>query len=203
MLGVADMVMAARLPIRLRLLIPAVENAVAGNAFRPGDVITSRKGLKIEIGNTDAEGRVILADALAEAVVDKPALLIDAATLTGAARTALGPELPAVFTDDESLAADVIRAASDTFDPLWRLPLWAPYRKMIDSKVADINNAGESSFAGAVTAALFLKDFVGEGVPWLHIDTYAWNPADRPGRPQGGEALALRAIYQLIRSRFA
>ncbi len=202
LIGVADMVMAAKLPVRLRLLIPAVENAVAGNAFRPGDVIPSRKGLRIEIGNTDAEGRVILADALTEASSESPALLIDAATLTGAARTALGPELPAVFTNDDALAADMARASAATFDPTWRLPLWAPYRKMIDAKTGDINNAGESPFAGAITAALFLKDFVGDGIPWMHIDTYAWNAADRPGRPQGGEALGSRAIFELIRARF-
>jgi leucyl aminopeptidase len=202
LLGVADMIMAARLKVRLRLLVPAVENAISGNAFRPGDVVPSRKGLKIEIGNTDAEGRVILADALAEASLEKPALLIDAATLTGAARTALGPELPAVFSDDDQLAADLAAAAARTFDPIWRLPLWAPYRKMIDAKVGDINNAGESPFAGAITAALFLKEFVGADIPWLHIDTYAWNATDRPGRPQGGEALGQRALYELIASRF-
>lgn len=202
MLGVADMIMAAKLKVRLRLLIPAVENAIAGNAFRPGDVLPTRKGLKIEVGNTDAEGRVILADALTEASTESPKLLIDAATLTGAARSALGPELPAVFTDDETLAVDMARASAATFDPTWRLPLWAPYRKMIDSKVADINNAGESSFAGAITAALFLKDFVADGIPWLHVDTYAWNATDRPGRPQGGEALAQRALFDVIRTRF-
>ncbi|MDX2224380.1 MAG: leucyl aminopeptidase family protein [Rhodospirillaceae bacterium] len=201
-LALADMIMAAGLPVRLRLLIPAVENAVSGNAFRPGDVLASRKGHKVEIGNTDAEGRLILADALTEAAAEVPALLIDCATLTGAARTALGPELPALFTDDDALAADIAAAAVRSLDPVWRLPLWAPYRKMIDSKVADINNAGESPFAGAITAALFLKDFVGEGVPWAHVDTYAWNAADRPGRPQGGEALALRALYEVVKTRF-
>ncbi|MDX2144787.1 MAG: leucyl aminopeptidase family protein [Rhodospirillaceae bacterium] len=203
LLGLAQMIMAAKLPVRLRLLVPAVENAVAGNAFRPGDVLASRKGLNIEIGNTDAEGRLILADALAEAVTEKPTLLIDAATLTGAARTALGPELPALFTDDEALASDLMAASRATFDPLWRLPLWAPYRKMIDSKVADINNAGESPFAGAITAALFLKDFVGEGVAWAHLDVFAWNPADKPGRPQGGEAMTQRALFGMIAKRFA
>jgi leucyl aminopeptidase len=183
-------------------MIPAVENAIAGNAFRPGDVLTSRQGLMVEIGNTDAEGRLILADALTEAASEKPALLIDCATLTGAARVALGPELPAVFTDDDALAADLSEAARVTYDPVWRLPLWAPYRKMIDSKVADMNNAGEGGFAGAITAALFLKEFAGADSPWLHVDLYAWNASERPGRPQGGEALAQRALYQLIAKRF-
>ena len=201
-LGLAHMIMSAKLPVRLRVLIPAVENAVAGNAFRPGDVLTSRQGLTVEIGNTDAEGRLVLADALSEAVAEKPALLIDCATLTGAARTALGPDLPALFTDDEALAADLLQASRVTHDPLWRLPLWKPYRKMIDSKIADINNAGDSPFAGAITAALFLKEFVAADVPWVHVDLFAWNPADRPGRPQGGEALAQRAMYQLIADRY-
>jgi leucyl aminopeptidase len=201
-LGLADMIMDARLPVRLRVFIPAVENAVAGNAFRPGDVLTSRHGLTVEIGNTDAEGRLILADALSEAAAEHPELLIDCATLTGAARTALGPELPAMFTDNESLAADLISASQATYDPLWRLPLWAPYRKMIDSKIADMNNAGDSPFAGAITAALFLKEFVDAGVPWTHIDLFAWNATDRPGRPQGGEALTQRALYELIVRRF-
>jgi leucyl aminopeptidase len=201
-LGLAHMIMDAALPVRLRVLVPAVENAVAGNAFRPGDVLASRQGLTVEIGNTDAEGRLVLADALTEASAEKPALLIDCATLTGAARTALGPELPALFTDDDALAADLAAAAQATHDPLWRLPLWAPYRKMIDSKIADINNAGDSPFAGAITAGLFLKEFVGPGVPWAHLDLFAWNPADRPGRPQGGEALAQRALYDLIARRF-
>jgi leucyl aminopeptidase len=202
-LGLADMIMEAKLPVRLRVMIPAVENAVSGNAFRPGDVLTSRKGMMVEIGNTDAEGRLVLADALADAVDEKPALLIDCATLTGAARTALGPDLPALFTDDDRLADDMLAASRAAFDPMWRLPLWAPYRKMIDSKIADINNAGDSPFAGAITAALFLKEFVGGDVPWIHLDLYAWNPSERPGRPQGGEALAQRALYHLIAGRFS
>ena len=205
-LGLAQMIMAARLPVRLRVLIPAVENAVAGNAFRPGDVLKTRKGITVEIGNTDAEGRLVLGDALTEALSEAPALLVDFATLTGAARTALGPELPALFCDDEALARDLLAASEATFDPLWRLPLWAPYRKMLDSKVADINNAGDSPFAGAITAALFLKEFAkpkdGASVPWAHIDLYAWNPSERAGRPAGGEALAQRAAFELIRSRF-
>jgi leucyl aminopeptidase len=205
-LGLAHMIMAAKLPLRLRVLVPAVENAVAGNAFRPGDVLKTRKGISVEIGNTDAEGRLVLADALAEASAENPALLIDCATLTGACRTALGPDVPGLFVDDEALAADVLAAAKAAYDPLWRLPLYAPYRKMLDSKVADINNAGDSPFAGAITAGLFLKEFVGapggNSIPWLHIDTYGWNPSDRPGRPAGGEALGQRARFGLIRKRF-
>jgi leucyl aminopeptidase len=165
-------------------------------------VLTSRQGLTVEIGNTDAEGRLVLADALSEAAAEKPDLLIDCATLTGAARTALGPDLPAMFTDDDALAADLAVSARNAHDPLWRLPLWAPYRKMIDSKVADINNAGDSPFAGAITAALFLKEFVMGHVPWAHFDLFAWNPSERPGRPQGGEALGMRAMYDLIARRF-
>ena len=205
-LGLAHMIMSAKLPVRLRVLIPAVENAVSGNAFRPGDVLSTRKGTTVEIGNTDAEGRLVLGDALTEAVGENPALLIDCATLTGAARTALGPELPAMFTDDEELASDLAQASRTAADPLWRLPLWKPYRKMIDSKVADINNAGDSPFAGAITAALFLKEFVtpkeGTSPPWVHIDSYAWNSGERPGRPAGGEALAQRALFAVIAARF-
>lgn len=202
-LGLAQMIMAAKLPVRLRVLVPAVENAVSGNAFRPGDVLKTRKGISVEIGNTDAEGRLVLADALTDAASESPALLIDLATLTGACRTALGPDMPGFFTDDETLAADFMAAAKAARDPVWRLPLYAPYRKMIYSKVADINNAGDSPFAGAITAGLFLKEFVDPAVPWLHIDTYAWNPGDRPGRPAGGEALAQRALFALLRARFA
>ena len=204
-LGLAQMIMQAALPVRLRVLIPAVENAVAGNAFRPGDVLRTRKGMTVEIGNTDAEGRLVLGDALTEAISESPALMIDCATLTGAARSALGPELPALFSDDEALAADFLAAADRTFDPVWRLPLWQPYRRMLDSKVADINNAGDSPFAGAITAALFLKEFArpkDTNVPWAHLDLYAWNPGDRPGRPAGGEALGQRAAFELIRARF-
>ncbi|MBL8630528.1 MAG: leucyl aminopeptidase family protein, partial [Rhodospirillaceae bacterium] len=200
-LGLAQAVMAAKLPVRLRVLISAVENAVSGNAFRPSDVLKSRKGITVEIGNTDAEGRLVLADALTEACSEKPALLIDCATLTGAARTALGPDLPAMFTDDEALAAELMQTSAETFDPVWRLPLWAPYRKMLDSKVADINNAGDSPFAGAVTAALFLKEFVDTDVPWVHLDLFAWNKGARPGRPEGGEAYAQRALFALIQKR--
>ena len=202
LLGLAEAVMAARLPLRLRVLVPAVENAVSASAFRPLDVIRTRKGLTVEIGNTDAEGRLILCDALAEADAEKPALLIDMATLTGAARTALGPELPALFSNDDALASELLGAAEAAADPLWRLPLWKPYRKMLSSQVADINNVSDSAFAGAITAALYLQEFVAKETPWAHIDTYAWNNSSRPGRPEGGEALGLRALYHLVEERF-
>jgi leucyl aminopeptidase len=202
LLGLASAVMEARLLLRLRVLIPAVENFVSANAMRPLDVIRTRKGITVEIGNTDAEGRLVLCDALTEAVAEKPALLIDMATLTGAARTALGPDLPALFTPDDALATDLLRASVAVNDPLWRLPLWKPYRKMLSSTVADINNVSESAFAGAITAALYLAEFVGPETPWAHIDTYAWNQSSRPGRPEGGEALGLRALYRLIETRF-
>lgn len=202
MLALATAIMDAGLPLRLRLLVPAVENAVAGNAVRPGDVLPSRKGLSVEIGNTDAEGRLILADALAAADVEQPALLIDAATLTGAARVALGPDLPALFTPDDQLAADIARHGAAQVDAMWRLPLHGPYRRMLDSKIADINNSAEGSFAGAITAALFLKEFVGATKTWAHIDLHAWNTKSLPGRPIGGEAMGLRALYALIAERF-
>ena len=201
-LGLADWIMRAKLPVRLRVLIPAVENAISGNAFRPGDIVKTRKGPTIEVGNTDAEGRVVLADALALACEETPALLIDCATLTGAARVALGPELPALFSPDDELAHDLESSGKDQNDPVWRLPLWAGYRKLIDSKVADINNAGESGFAGAITAALFLKTFVDDEVPWAHFDLFGWNPDDKPGRPVGGEAYAQRALFDVISKRF-
>lgn len=202
MLALAQMIMDAGLKIRLRLLIPAVENAVSGNAYRPLDVIRTRKGISVEIGNTDAEGRVILCDALAEAqgtkAGDKPDLIIDAATLTGAARVALGPDLPALFCNDDDIAEAILRHANAEDDQLWRLPLHKGYRTMLDSKVADINNAGSSPFAGAITAALYLQEFIDPGVRWAHIDTYAWNPRERPGRPEGGEALCLRALFAFV-----
>lgn len=201
-LGLASMIMAAGLPVRLRVLIPAVENAVAGNAFRPGDMLGSHKGLTVEIGNTDAEGRLILADALAAADTEAPELLIDMATLTGAARVAVGTELVATFTDDEQLAADLARQAAAESDPLWRLPLWSPYRKLLDSKFADIRNIGDGRFAGAITAALFLKEFVDQAKSWVHFDIMAWNVVARPGRPVGGEACAIRALFALIEERF-
>ncbi|MBL8669370.1 MAG: leucyl aminopeptidase family protein [Alphaproteobacteria bacterium] len=201
-LALAQMVINAKLPVRLRLLIPAVDNAVAGNAMRPMDVMTTRKGLTVEIGNTDAEGRLILCDALAEACREKPDLLVDVATLTGAARVALGPDLPALFCDDETLAADILAAGRLEDDPLWRMPLHKPYRKLLDSKVADLNNVSDGPHAGAITAALFLKDFVDPAVPWAHIDVLAWNLKPQRGRPEGGEAQTLRALWRVLRQRF-
>ena len=202
-LALARLVMASRLPVRLHLLIPAVENAVSGDAFRPGDVLRSRKGLSVEIGNTDAEGRLVLADALTRAGEEKPELVLDFATLTGAARLALGPDLPAMFTDDEDLAAGLLKAGQDVTDPMWRLPLWQPYADMLKSGVADINNAGEGGMAGAVTAALFLKRFVADETAWAHFDTYAWRPSPKPGRPKGGDALGLRAAFAFLQYRFS
>ena len=201
-LGLARMVMMAKLPVRLRVLVPAVENAVSGNAFRPMDVLPTRKGLTVEIGNTDAEGRLILCDALAEADGAKPALILDFATLTGAARVALGTELPALFANDDRLAEDLLAAAAEADDPLWRLPLWQGYRKQLDSKVADLNNAPSGGFGGAITAALFLEQFVSRETPWAHIDLMAWNQSARPGRPEGGEAMALRAAFAMLEKRF-
>lgn len=201
-LGLAHMIMDAGLPVRLRVLIPAVENAISGGAFRPGDVFTSRKGLTVEIGNTDAEGRLVLADALTLAGEEEPDLLVDLATLTGAARVALGPDVVPVYTRDDALAADLARHGAAIADPVWRMPLWAPYASMLDSKVADINNAGSAPFAGSITAALFLSRFVPEGVRWLHADIFAWNPATKPGKPEGGEAQAIRALYALLKERY-
>jgi leucyl aminopeptidase len=201
-LALADMIMGAGLKLRLRLLIPTVENAIAGNAFRPGDVFTSRKGLTVEIGNTDAEGRLILADALALAGEEDPALIVDLATLTGAARTALGPEVIPIYTGDDTLAADLARHAAALADPVWRMPLWAPYNALFESKIADINNAGQSPFAGSITAALFLQRFVSDPTRWLHADIYGWNPVTKPGRPEGGEAQSIRALYALLKERY-
>ena len=201
-LALAELIMAARWPIRLHLLIPAVENAIAGNAFRPGDILASRKGLYVEIGNTDAEGRLVLGDALTRAGEEAPELIIDFATLTGAARTALGPDLPATFVNDDALAEAAIAAGRAVDDPLWRLPLHAGYEDMLKSDIADLNNSPDGGFAGAVTAALFLQRFVPAGVPWLHLDTFAWRPAAKPGRPKGGEALGLRAIWRLLQDRY-
>ena len=201
-LALALMVMDAKLKVRLRVLIPAVENAVAGNAFRPLDIFTSRKGLTVEIGNTDAEGRLVLADALALACEEKPDLLIDMGTLTGAARVALGPDLPPFYTDDETLALDVARCAKEENDPLWRLPLWPPYDAWLDSKVASINNAPSGTFAGSITCALFLQRFVEDAKSWLHVDIYGWTPTAKPARPEGGECQAARAIYKLLGERY-
>jgi leucyl aminopeptidase len=201
-LGLAQAIMDTGLPVRLRVLLPCVENAVSGNAMRPLDIVRTRKGLTVEVGNTDAEGRLILCDALAEASTENPELLIDMATLTGAARVALGPELAALFCNDQALAKGLLAAAVAEEDPMWRMPLWRPYRKMIDSKVADINNVSESTHAGAITAALYLQEFVDPGIPWAHLDVMAWNPQSRPGRPEGAEATALRALYAHIAQRF-
>jgi leucyl aminopeptidase len=201
-LALAELVMRHKLPVRLRLLIPAVENAIAGNAFRPGDIVRTRKGLTVEIGNTDAEGRLVLCDALAAADEEQPDLLIDFATLTGAARVALGPDLPALFCNDEALAESLATAARSTDDPLWRLPLWQPYADMLKSPIADLNNSAEGGFAGAITAALFLKRFVSSTRSWAHVDLYAWNSSAKPGRPKGGEAMTLRAMWSVIRSRY-
>ncbi len=197
-LALASMIIGAGLPVRLRLIVPAVENSVSGRAFRPGDVVRSRKGPTVEIGNTDAEGRLVLADALALADEEAPDLLIDLATLTGAARVALGPDIPPFYTDDEALAADLAVAAAETFDPLWRLPLWPGYRAMLDGKIADLNNAPAGGFAGSITAALFLQRFVEATRAWVHVDIFAWTPTARPGRPEGGEAQAIRALFRVI-----
>ncbi len=199
MLGLAQAIMSAGIKLRLRVLIPAVENSVSGNAYRPLDVIRTRKGLNVEIGNTDAEGRVILCDALAEADSRQPDLIIDAATLTGAARVALGPDLPALFSTDDDLADLLLKHGRAEDDPLWRLPLHKGYRRNLDSKVADINNISDSPYGGAITAALYLREFVSPGTKWMHIDTMGWNLRDRPGRPEGGEAQALRALLAFVR----
>ncbi len=201
-LGLAQAVMAAALPVRLRLLIPAVENSVAANAYRPGDVLATRQGLTVEVTNTDAEGRLVLADALTLAAEESPDLLIDLATLTGAARVALGQELPALYTSSDALTAEVMAASRASADPMWPMPLWAPYADDLSSKVADLTNASAQSFAGSIVAALFLRRFVPESVAWVHIDLYAWNGRERPGRPVGGEAQTLRALYALLASRY-
>ncbi len=201
-LALAQLVMAARLPVRLHVLVPAVENAIAGNAFRPGDVLTSRQGLTVEIANTDAEGRLVLADALTKAGESNPALIVDFATLTGAARVALGPDLPATFANDDDLAVSLLAAGIATDDRLWRLPLHSGYDEMLKSDIADLNNAPDGGFAGAVTAALFLQRFVPDGTPWLHLDTFAWRPVAKPGRPKGGEALGLRAVWAMLQARY-
>lgn len=202
-LGLAHMIMSAGLPVRLRVLVAAVENAISGNAYRPGDVVSSRRGITIEIHNTDAEGRVVLCDALAEAADDNPALIVDFATLTGAARIALGTEIPAMFANDDEVAEAVLTAASEERDPVWRLPLYTPYRQLIDSRIADISNAASTSYGGALTAALFLAEFVPDKQPWLHFDVMAWNTRTLPGRPEGGEAMGLRALFAYLNRRFA
>ena len=201
-LALAHMLMAARVRVDLRVLVPAVENSVSGNAFRPGDVLATHKGLTVEVGNTDAEGRLVLCDALASADADGADLIIDFATLTGAARVALGPELPALFGTDDALVADLVRTAAAEHDPLWPMPLWSGYEDELGSKIADLNNVSSSGFAGAIFGALFLKRFVTETPRWLHIDLYAWNPKERPGRGVGAEAHAVRAVYRYLRERY-
>jgi len=200
-LALAGLVMAQKLPVRLTLVVPAVENAVGPDAFRPGEVITTRKGITVEIDNTDAEGRLILCDALAYASEMQPDAIIDFATLTGAARIALGPDLPALFANDDTLARQWLEAGEQTCDPVWRMPLWRPYQRYLNSGIADMANAG-SRMAGSVTAALYLERFVDEGRAWAHLDVYAWNDSDRPGRPAGGEALALRSAWAMLKARY-
>ncbi|WP_417489164.1 leucyl aminopeptidase family protein [Maricaulis sp.] len=200
-MGLAQLVMAAKLPVRLHVLVPAVENAVGADAFRPGDILVSRQGITVEIDNTDAEGRLVLADALSRAVEEKPDLLIDFATLTGAARVALGPEVMPFYTDDEALAAEIFAAGNAVADPLWRMPLWDGYEREIEGDISDIVNSAAIPLAGSITAALFLRRFVGTS-KWVHFDIFGWNLKDRPGRPKGGEMQGARAVYQMLKQRF-
>jgi leucyl aminopeptidase len=202
-LALAHMVMDRKLKVRLRVLIPAVENSISGAAMRPLDIYRARNGLRVEVGNTDAEGRLVLADALAAADEEAPDLLIDIGTLTGAARVALGPDLPPFYTEDEALAADVARLGQAENDPLWRMPLWRPYDQMIDSKTGDVNNIATGGFAGSIICALFLNRFVSSARAWLHFDIYGWTPSARSGRPEGGECQAARALYALLLERYA
>ncbi|MEM9091647.1 MAG: leucyl aminopeptidase family protein [Cyanobacteria bacterium P01_F01_bin.53] len=202
-LGLAKMIMQLNLSIRLRVLIPAVENSIAGNAIRPSDVLTSRQGTTVEIGNTDAEGRLVLADALTEASSESPALLIDCATLTGAARVAVGAEVAALFCNDKTTAQELLRAGETQDDPLWQLPLHEPYRGMLESKVADLNNISSTPYGGSITAALFLREFIGDQTPWVHIDFMAYNTRGRAGRPEGGDSMGMRALFAMIQARFA
>jgi leucyl aminopeptidase len=199
-LACASMIMDAELPVRLRVLIPAVENAISGQAFRPGDVLPSRKGLSVEIGNTDAEGRLILADTLTYADEGNPDLIIDMATLTGAARVALGPDLPPLMCDDDDLAQTLSRIGSTQNDPVWRLPLWTPYESMLNSKVADINNVSSSSYAGSILAALFLRKFISVERKWVHFDIFGWTPTAKPARPEGGEVQVARLVYAYVKA---
>jgi leucyl aminopeptidase len=201
-LALGLMIMKSRLPVRLHLLVPAVENAISGAAFRPGDVLKSRKGLTVEVGNTDAEGRLILGDALTRAMEGKPELVLDLATLTGAARVALGPDLPALFANDDALAGALLESGTATADPLWRMPLWSGYDEMLASDIADLGNVSEAPMAGAVTAALFLQRFVDAGTSWAHFDTFAWRSSAKPGRPKGGDALGLRAAWAMLAARY-
>lgn len=201
-LGLAQLIMDAKLPLRLRVIVPMVENAISANAYRPGDVLRTRKNLSVEIGNTDAEGRLILCDALALADEEKPDLLIDMATLTGAARVALGPELPALFCTDEAVGAELARLATTESDPMWQMPLWSGYDDEISSKIADLNNVSTSGFSGAIIGALFLRRFVSEARLWMHLDLYAWNGKERPGRPVGAEPQCMRALFAFLKSRY-
>jgi leucyl aminopeptidase len=201
-LALAELMMASGLPVRLHCLVAAAENAISADAFRPGDVLKSRLGLTVEIGNTDAEGRLVLGDALAKASEDKPELIVDFATLTGAARIALGPDLPPLFANDDKLAEAMLAGGIERDDPLWRMPLWDGYADLLETDIADLGNAGSSAFAGTITAALFLKRFVGEGIAWAHIDTFAWRPSAKHGRPKGGAALGLRATWAMLQSRY-
>jgi leucyl aminopeptidase len=202
-LALAQTIMDAKLTVRLRVILPMVENSISGNAFRPGDVLGTRKGLSVEVGNTDAEGRLILCDALALADEEQPDLLIDTATLTGAARVALGPELPALFTSEDALAEEVLRVAAAESDPMWRLPLWPGYDDELSSKIADLNNVSTSGFSGSIIAALFLRRFVSNARAWMHLDLYAWNGKERPGRPVGAEPQTVRALYAFLKQRYA
>lgn len=201
-IALAQMIMEAKLSVRLRLLVPAVENAISGNAFRPGDILPSRKGLSVEIGNTDAEGRLILGDALTLGDEEAPELMIDMATLTGAARVALGPDLPPFYSDDDKLVSDINQSAQDRFDPLWQMPLWPPYQKMLSSKIADVNHISTGGFAGSITAALFLSRFVEKAKAWAHFDIYGWNPSAKPWSAIGGEAQGIRAIFDMLTKRY-
>jgi leucyl aminopeptidase len=201
-LSIAHMVMAAKLKVRLRLIIAAVENSISGSAFRPGDILPSRKGLSVEIGNTDAEGRLILGDALALADEESPEMILDFATLTGAARVALGPDLPPLYTDDEKLAHDLVSAGERVNDPVWRMPLWKPYAKLLDSKIADINHISSGAYAGSVTAALFLQRFVERTTSWAHFDVFCWVPSAKNGRPEGAEVHAARLVFEMLEKRY-
>jgi leucyl aminopeptidase len=202
-LALAQLIIDSRLPVRLHMLIPAVENAVSGASYRPGDIVKSRKGLFVEVDNTDAEGRLVLADALARAAEAKAELIVDFATLTGAARVALGPDLPATFANRDDLARALEDSAGEVDDPLWRMPLWDPYDEQLKSDVADLSNTSGNSMAGCIYAALFLRRFVPEEVPWAHLDTWAWRDPGKPGRPKGGDALGLRAVFTMLQGRYS
>ena len=201
-IALAELIMARKLPVRITLLVPAVENAIGPNAYRPGEVIATRKGISVEIDNTDAEGRIVLCDALTYAAEQSPRLILDFATLTGAARVALGPDLPVLFSNDDALADDWLAAGIRGFDPLWRMPLHRPYLRYLTSGIADLANSGATTMAGCITAALYLERFVPSDSPWAHLDVYSWNDSDRPGRPAGGEAQALRSCYAMLKTRY-